>query len=341
MDWTERSFDDAEAQAIAEWERQKKAGFLPAAKVISRHPQSQERKQSGQQNGEALSTSQEKDKVGVSVMGEVVERRNVVEPIVIGTRLAPAGFPIPFHRKGESAFARRLSSGQKLSRPAAPVLASASSAAPTLTSSAQATPAALKEIGEMNARKVASMSVEEIRSAQDEIRAAFPSDLLEGLKRRGLRKSSEVGGQRLPGASETGSHPLPVPLERIRDEAQLQEAIKSLPPDERIKAAWMEDIEEGDIEVAAQNPTAVEARVDLSGMVVCPGVSVPMSAGLHHHGDSPTAAGYTPSELVHLSRSVMSNQRTLALRAIVGLLKVSFIASLGCRLYALLLYMMT
>ncbi|CAN0361551.1 unnamed protein product, partial [Ectocarpus sp. 13 AM-2016] len=74
-----------------------------------------------------------------------------------------------------------------------------------------------------------------------------------------------------------------------------------------------------------------EARVALDGaVVVCTRDGDGGSArdggegleALHHHGDDPDKAGYTPSELVRLARSTVSGQRQLALRALAGVLRV-------------------
>ncbi|KAI1822564.1 RPAP1-like protein [Xylaria intraflava] len=55
-------------------------------------------------------------------------------------------------------------------------------------------------------------------------------------------------------------------------------------------------------------------RFDFRGALLPPRISraVPMSKGLHHHGEAPEAAGYTVRELARLARSAVPGQRCLA-----------------------------
>jgi len=72
-------------------------------------------------------------------------------------------------------------------------------------------------------------------------------------------------------------------------------------------------------------------RFDFDGQLLAPsqkGVST--FEGLHHHGDDPTEAGYTIPELLRLSRSAFSGQRTLALQTITAILR-----GINCQKYAL------
>jgi hypothetical protein len=55
-------------------------------------------------------------------------------------------------------------------------------------------------------------------------------------------------------------------------------------------------------------------RFDFRGTLLPPRISraVPMSKGLHHHGEAPEAAGYTIGELARLARSTVPGQRCIA-----------------------------
>ncbi|KAI2631273.1 RPAP1-like protein [Xylaria nigripes] len=55
-------------------------------------------------------------------------------------------------------------------------------------------------------------------------------------------------------------------------------------------------------------------RFDFRGALLPPRISraVPMSKGLHHHGEAPEAAGYTVRELARLARSAVPGQRCIA-----------------------------
>ncbi|MCJ1320860.1 hypothetical protein MMC15_006201 [Xylographa vitiligo] len=55
-------------------------------------------------------------------------------------------------------------------------------------------------------------------------------------------------------------------------------------------------------------------RFDFRGRLVPPRLArqIPVTQGLHHHGQAPEAAGYTIPELAHLSRSSVAAQRCIA-----------------------------
>jgi RNA polymerase II-associated protein 1 len=59
---------------------------------------------------------------------------------------------------------------------------------------------------------------------------------------------------------------------------------------------------------------ASSLRFNFAGNLIAPSTShsIPVSAGLHHHGDAPDAAGYTIPELTLLTRSTLPNQRCIA-----------------------------
>jgi len=95
----------------------------------------------------------------------------------------------------------------------------------------------------------------------------------------------------------------------------------SLPADPS-KLAWMAPIPtEGSIAdqespyYPGQNTLPVSAlRFDFRGALLPPSTSrrIPMSKGLHHHGEAPEAAGYTIPELARLARSAVPGQRCIA-----------------------------
>jgi RNA polymerase II-associated protein 1 len=95
----------------------------------------------------------------------------------------------------------------------------------------------------------------------------------------------------------------------------------SLPADPS-RLAWMAPIPtEGSLAdqespyYPGQDSVPVSAlRFDFSGMLLAPNKSrqIPVSKGLHHHGEAPEAAGYTIPELARLARSAVPGQRCIA-----------------------------
>ena len=59
-------------------------------------------------------------------------------------------------------------------------------------------------------------------------------------------------------------------------------------------------------------------RFDFRGSLLPPRVSrsIPVTKGLHHHGEAPEAAGYTITELARLARSAVPGQRCVAFQAL-------------------------
>ncbi|KAL7619635.1 hypothetical protein AAE478_010176 [Parahypoxylon ruwenzoriense] len=95
----------------------------------------------------------------------------------------------------------------------------------------------------------------------------------------------------------------------------------SLPADPS-KLAWMAPVptpnSPADLDSPyhpSQSSLPVSAlRFDFRGMLLPPRISraVPVTKGLHHHGEAPEAAGYTVRELARLARSAVPGQRCMA-----------------------------
>ncbi|KAF2466744.1 uncharacterized protein BDR25DRAFT_293134 [Lindgomyces ingoldianus] len=82
--------------------------------------------------------------------------------------------------------------------------------------------------------------------------------------------------------------------------------------------SWMKPIDPSDTQSpyhpsqTALNPS--ELRFNFKGALLAPSAAreIPVTEGLHHHGDAPEAAGYTIPELARLSRSTVPTQRCVA-----------------------------
>lgn len=63
-------------------------------------------------------------------------------------------------------------------------------------------------------------------------------------------------------------------------------------------------------------------RFDFKGRLIAPSKSrlIPMTVGLHHHGEAPEAAGYTIAELGRYARSAVPSQRCVAFQTLGRLL---------------------
>lgn len=97
-------------------------------------------------------------------------------------------------------------------------------------------------------------------------------------------------------------------------------------PADPSKLAWMAPIPTADSPADRDSPyhpsqdsLPVSAlRFDFRGSLLPPRISrsVPVSKGLHHHGEAPEAAGYTIPELARLARSAVPGQRCLAFQTL-------------------------
>ncbi|KAM0717543.1 hypothetical protein Q7P37_007395 [Cladosporium fusiforme] len=93
----------------------------------------------------------------------------------------------------------------------------------------------------------------------------------------------------------------------------------SLPSDPS-KLEWMR-VRKTDKAAYSPASTSVnpnEIRFSFTGELLAPktAASIPVTEGLHHHGDAPEAAGYTIPELAHLSRSTYAAQRCIAFQTL-------------------------
>ncbi|XP_062863836.1 RNA polymerase II-associated protein 1 isoform X2 [Trichomycterus rosablanca] len=83
------------------------------------------------------------------------------------------------------------------------------------------------------------------------------------------------------------------------------------------KLQWMRDVPAPRRKGTKQ---AMQARFDFSGSLIPPSKDLPTHLGLHHHGEEPELAGYSLQELFILSRSQMTQQRSLALNTLAHIL---------------------
>ncbi|KAK5126261.1 hypothetical protein LTR85_010496 [Meristemomyces frigidus] len=92
----------------------------------------------------------------------------------------------------------------------------------------------------------------------------------------------------------------------------------SLPADPD-KLEWMQLSHAKDIyDPTASAFSAKELRFSFNGELLPPKTAalIPVTDGLHHHGNAPDAAGYTIPELAHLSRSTYAAQRCIAFQTL-------------------------
>jgi len=122
---------------------------------------------------------------------------------------------------------------------------------------------------------------------------------------------------------ETAAQETSVPVSGVHFASPPEDLRRFFPdlPVETEKLAWMlpiGDDEEAEYSTQLVSVAPSELRFDFHGDLVTPRRSreIPTNAGLHHHGDAPSAAGYTLPELAHLSRSAHPAQRAMAIQTV-------------------------
>ncbi|EME40030.1 hypothetical protein DOTSEDRAFT_178933 [Dothistroma septosporum NZE10] len=98
-----------------------------------------------------------------------------------------------------------------------------------------------------------------------------------------------------------------------------QKYFPSLPSDPS-KLEWMQATgdDHGSYDPSASAFSAKDIRFDFEGNLIPPreAASIPVTQGLHHHGEAPDSAGYTIAELAHLARSSYPAQRSIAFQTL-------------------------
>ncbi|XP_072545806.1 RNA polymerase II-associated protein 1 [Salminus brasiliensis] len=95
------------------------------------------------------------------------------------------------------------------------------------------------------------------------------------------------------------------------------------------KLEWMRDLP---APRRQSTKKAMQARFDFSGTVIPPTEDLPTHLGLHHHGEEPELAGYSLHELFLLSRSQLTQQRSLALNTLAHILSKARAGVYSCTL---------
>ncbi|CAD6455253.1 fea85caa-1e72-480f-996a-e3eaf41b61fd-CDS [Sclerotinia trifoliorum] len=146
-----------------------------------------------------------------------------------------------------------------------------------------------------------------------------------------LRPASEISSS-VPEVAQPSIHfptASPVPDLDPDDPSFLENLHKkyypSLPADPS-KLAWMAPIpthgsvadQESPYYPAAEALAASALRYDFRGGLLPPRIAraMPITKGLHHHGEAPEAAGYTIPELARLARSAFPAQRCIAFQTL-------------------------
>ena len=176
-----------------------------------------------------------------------------------------------------------------------------------------------REIHSENMQKLAGMTQEEISQAQASLLSMISPETVSAIRKKKGERGASSKRPEMPVSSDASSYVKPGvdDFSNITVESKLfEQADKSLSILDRAKLDWTKDVK---VSPSTPSPSIrSEIRFDLEGNKVDKDTDPEQLLGLHHHGRNPTAAGYAIDELLHLSRSSHTAQRTMALRALAG-----------------------
>ncbi|XP_022528268.2 RNA polymerase II-associated protein 1 [Astyanax mexicanus] len=198
-------------------------------------------------------------------------------------------------------------------------------------------------IHQENQARLENMSQSEIVDEQKKLLAQLDPRLVDFVRSRKSQKASSSGPSRLqspdqlitkgkPAEPEPESQDVVMDADEEEGETQpeAQPPIREEDLPVRPQKEWvhMDKLEPEKLEWTRDLPAprkqstkqAMQARFDFSGSVIPPTQDLPTHLGLHHHGEEPELAGYSLQELFLLSRSQLTQQRTLALNTLAQIL---------------------
>ncbi|NXT67421.1 RPAP1 protein, partial [Chaetops frenatus] len=193
-----------------------------------------------------------------------------------------------------------------------------------------------------NLEKLQSMSEEEILQEQARLLAQLDPSLVAFLKSQrgnneGQKKELKMELNRpeefvesLPVVQHGAKSPLSMQDSGLEEPIRKEENMKvevtedDLPVKPRKEWIHMDNVEFEKLEWMKDLPSprqkktkkGMQARFSLKGELIPADADLPTHLGLHHHGEEAERAGYSLQELFHLSRSQVTQQRTLALQVL-------------------------
>ncbi|NXX77856.1 RPAP1 protein, partial [Urocolius indicus] len=193
-----------------------------------------------------------------------------------------------------------------------------------------------------NLEKLQSMSEEEILQERERLLSQLDSSLVAFLKSRhggdeGQKKAFKMEQNRpeefvgsLPAVQQGAGSSLSTQESDLEEPVRKEENRKVEITDDDLpvkpKKEWihMDNMEFEKLEWIKDLPSprqkktkkGMQARFSLKGELIPADADLPTHLGLHHHGEEAERAGYSLQELFHLSRSQVTQQRTLALQVL-------------------------
>ncbi|EPY49438.1 RNA polymerase II associated protein [Schizosaccharomyces cryophilus OY26] len=196
------------------------------------------------------------------------------------------------------------------------------------SSSSNASPSNGEKVGKLKTGKNVTFGNAPIKRERNKSASLLEKQIQSNLEKKtnetNMKSGEEVGSSNAPLEPGLNVH---LPEKRVELDPndsdfyeQLHEKyFPNLPVDEK-QMQWLKDPseEENTYNPEAEGVHAHQIRFGFRGEIIPPGKShkVPVTEGLHHHGDAPSSAGYTLVELAHLLRSQFPTQRCIAIQTV-------------------------
>lgn len=192
----------------------------------------------------------------------------------------------------------------------------------------------VREIHEENVNKLSSMTMDELKAEREALLASLDPKSLEVLKSLRAKKKRVQDGSHDGGGSEEKSRKVVSdPEDGVAEQQLAEEVEKALPEDireakskflhmnevEYEKLKWMTDLPAPEAKASAGGS---QARFDFKGNLLAENdKDLPVTKGLHHHGEEPDKPGYSLSELFTLARSSFPAQKVVGLNVLAEIFK--------------------
>ncbi|CAG0914363.1 unnamed protein product [Notodromas monacha] len=176
------------------------------------------------------------------------------------------------------------------------------------------------EVQTENTAKLAAMSLQEIERQRAEIMSTVDPKTIEFLRSAGRKrtavkdnhdKASEDVEKFVSEIESSVTQVLPIDLDLARNEFVNMSEV------EYEKLKWMTELPEPE-----RKNEGFSARFDFEGnLLLARDMNLPVTKGLHHHGEEPEKPGYSLSELFTLGRSSFSAQKVVALNVMASIIR--------------------
>ena len=174
----------------------------------------------------------------------------------------------------------------------------------------------INSIHEENMKMLEQMSEQEILEEKEKLEKTIDPGLLQFLKNRKASVKPTVRVEDTPKDKPMKVEAVDLELESVKTDSSLPGLENARVETEKLRwAGEMPEVKTGQL-------SGFTARFGFDGRLLRPDSDVPVSAGLHHHGEDQEHPGYSVEEMMTLARSSNNRQRQIGLELVEAVLTV-------------------